>query len=68
MNGVCFTLKSNGRPVEPQRINEYLSIIKDSGSVFLTLTTYQSLPALRASISNWRSTLEDMVTAWEAML
>ena len=67
MNGVCFTLKSNGRPVEPQRISEYLSIIKDNGSVFLTPTTYQSLPALRASISNWRSTKEDMVTAWEAM-
>lgn len=67
MNGVCFTLKSNGKRAEPQRVTDYLSILKDNGSVFLTPTTYQSVPALRASISNWRTTKEDMVTAWEAM-
>lgn len=67
MNGICFTLKSNEIPVGAQEIKNYLLKLKKNGGVFLTPTTYQSLPAIRASISNWRTTKEDMVTAWEAM-
>ena len=67
MNGVCFTLKYRKTPVEADEIKDYLVKLKDNGGVFLSPTSYQSLPAMRASISNWRTTEKDMVTAWEAM-
>ncbi len=67
MNGVCFSLKSKQAPVGTEEIKRFLSKLKDNGSVFLSPTAYQSLPAIRASVSNWRTTEEDMVTAWEAM-
>lgn len=67
MNGVCFTLKSKDTAVKAEEIKSYLVKLKDSGGVFLTPTSYQSLPAIRASISNWRTTENDMVTAWKAM-
>lgn len=67
MNGICFTLKSNETLVGAQEIMAYLSRLKKNGGVFLSPTSYQSFPAIRASISNWRTTEEDMVTAWKAM-
>lgn len=67
MNGVCFTLKTRDGFAGEDEIKNFLAKIKEDGGVFLTPTVYRSLPAMRASVSNWRTTETDMVTAWEAM-
>ncbi len=37
MNGICFTLKSNGTPAKAEGIKNYLLKLKDNGGVFLSL-------------------------------
>ncbi len=67
LNGVCFTLKSEGEPVSLEKIQRYLTALQTGGQVFLTPTVYKGVPAVRASVTNWRTTDQDMTTAWQAI-
>lgn len=67
MNGICFSLCGKGGRADALETSAYLEKVKESGGVFLTPTTYDSLPALRASVSNWRTTDEDMRVVWRTM-
>lgn len=51
MNVVCFTLNK----IEPtmEKINGFLTLVRDDGRVFFTPTIYNGVPAIRAAISNW---------------
>ncbi len=64
MNGVCFTL--SGNPTADD-INAYLKRLSDSGEVFLTPTNLFGTPAIRISISNWRTKEDDIKRVWSAM-
>ncbi len=64
MNGVCFTL--SGEPTA-EDIDAYLKRLSDEGEVFLTPTNLFGIPAIRSSISNWRTNEEDLERAWSAM-
>lgn len=65
LNVVCFTL--NGRPDE-QSVRAYLDRLQRDGRVFMTPTQLSGIPAIRAAISNWRTTQADMEICWRAML
>ncbi len=67
LNGVCFTLAAEKKQLSIPVVKEYLSRLQKSGDVFLTPTLYQEIPAIRVSITNWRTTQEDVETAWNAM-
>ena len=55
LNVVCFTLAD-----DPARIGQVAQAVTDSGEAFLTTTTYEGVPALRAAFSNWRTTRADV--------
>ena len=63
MNGVCFTLQ---HPTT-ETVNSYLRRLRDTGEVFLTPTNLRGTPAIRVSISNWRTEAKDIKRAWAAM-
>lgn len=65
LNGVCFTL--NHEPLSLELIQHYLILLKESGAVFLTPTVYYGTPAIRISITNWRTTEQDVAMAWQAL-
>ena len=67
LNGVCFTFATEADPVSLEVVKEYLNSLKEKGDVFLTPTVYNDIPAIRVSISNWRTTQEDVEIAWQAM-
>lgn len=67
LNGVCFTLKSEGEPAPLEEIQHFLAVLQAGGDVFLTPTIYKGIPALRASITNWRTTEQDMEITWQAL-
>jgi glutamate/tyrosine decarboxylase-like PLP-dependent enzyme len=67
MNGICFTLARKGNDVLPGDIQQYLDIVKEEGQLFLTPTTYKGIPALRLSVTNWRTTQKDVEIAWQAL-
>ncbi len=64
MNGVCFTL--SGEPTF-DNISAYLKRLSDAGEVFLTPTDLFGTPAIRISISNWRTEQRNVERAWSAM-
>ena len=64
MNGVCFTLA--GQPTT-EHIDAYLGRLRKGGRVFLTSTNLRGTPAVRVSISNWRTTQDDLRVAWKAV-
>lgn len=66
LNGICFTLKKEGE-VSIEYIRGYLKRLQRSGDVYLTSTVYKGIPAIRISISNWRTTMKDLDIAWKAM-
>jgi glutamate/tyrosine decarboxylase-like PLP-dependent enzyme len=68
LNGICFTLATKKEKISVEVVREYLKRLHKQGDVYLTPTTYQDIPAIRASITNWRTTQEDVETAWKAML
>jgi hypothetical protein len=67
LNIVCFTLKRpDGKPSQ-EDIRAFLERLRDDGRVFLTQTVYEGVPAIRAALSNWRTTQKDLELAWSAM-
>jgi glutamate/tyrosine decarboxylase-like PLP-dependent enzyme len=68
LNGVCFTFAMEEDKISVERVNKYLKILQQKGVVFLTPTVYKEIPAIRASITNWRTTQEDVELAWKAIL
>jgi glutamate/tyrosine decarboxylase-like PLP-dependent enzyme len=68
LNGVCFTLKSEKAPVSLSKIQRFLTLLTAGGQVFLTPTVYKDQPALRVSITNWRTGENDLEIAWTALL
>lgn len=64
MNVVCFTLDG----AENATVDEYLNRVNAAGKVLMTPTVYDGQPGIRAAISNWRTTLDDLDIAWESMM
>jgi len=58
MNVVCFTFKKDGLTLED--IREFLAKVRDDGQVFFTPTSYKGIPAIRAAISNWQTSVNDV--------
>ncbi|MFC1879013.1 pyridoxal phosphate-dependent decarboxylase family protein [Chloroflexota bacterium] len=67
LNGVCFTISSEGEAVSLDAIKGYLKSLKENGDVFLTPTVYMDIAAIRVSITNWRTSHKDVEIAWRAM-
>lgn len=65
MNVVCFTIKEESLTLEG--IQHYLNAVRDDGRVYFTPTVYKGVPAIRAAISNWQTTLQDIDIAFTAL-
>jgi glutamate/tyrosine decarboxylase-like PLP-dependent enzyme len=65
MNVACFTFSE--RDVSMETIKIFLSAVRDDGRVFFTPTIYKGVPAIRAAISNWLTTKNDMDLALEVL-
>ena len=65
MNVVCFTL--NDDAVTSDVIKKFLETVRDDGRVFFTPTVYKGIPAMRAAVSNWLTTREDIEVAFEVI-
>jgi glutamate/tyrosine decarboxylase-like PLP-dependent enzyme len=65
MNVVCFTF--NKPTVEMQEILQFLADVRDDGQVFFTQTIYKGTPAIRAAISNWQTSTEDVELGFEVL-
>ena len=57
MNVVCFTLRDHSSLEE---VRAFLGRVRDDGHVFFTPTVYKNTPAIRAAISNWQTTDDDV--------
>ena len=66
MNVVSFAFKHVDGTDD--QVATFLNRLRDSGKTFLTPTTYQNIRGMRAAFSNWRTTLNDVEIAWQAML
>lgn len=64
MNVVCFTLAGD-RTLED--IREFLHEVRDDGQVFFTQTVYKGTPAIRAAISNWQTSAEDVELGFDIL-
>jgi len=65
MNVTCFTLKHESLTFET--VQAFLREVQDDGQVFFTPTIYKDIPAIRAAVSNWQTTREDMDVAIEVL-
>ena len=65
MNGVCFTFAEDATA---KKVNAYLAALRDGGEVFLTPTNLRGTPAMRVSVSSWRTTEDDIHIAWKEMV
>jgi glutamate/tyrosine decarboxylase-like PLP-dependent enzyme len=65
MNVVCFTLAGSKSAMD--EIRAFLNAVRDDGRVFFTPTVFKGVPAIRAAISNWLTTTEDMEVAFEVI-
>jgi glutamate/tyrosine decarboxylase-like PLP-dependent enzyme len=68
LNGICFTFAKEKEKLSVKVVKEYLKSLQENGDVFLTPTVYKGIPAIRVSITNWRTTQADVELAWKAML
>ncbi|MEO8533668.1 MAG: pyridoxal-dependent decarboxylase [Flavobacterium sp.] len=64
LNNVCFTLKGNQNQ---EKIASFLTLLNDSGKVFMTPTVYQNRKGIRASFVNWRTSEKDIKIVIEEM-
>ncbi|MEZ4633978.1 MAG: pyridoxal-dependent decarboxylase [Caldilineaceae bacterium] len=67
MNGLCFTLAPTEDGVTLDDVQRFLARVTADGGAFLTPTLHHGIPAMRASITNWRTTAEDVERAWKAI-
>lgn len=65
LNNVCFTLKGEHNQ---EKVSQFLSVLNDTGKVFMTPTVYQNRKGIRASFVNWRTTEDDVKLVIEEML
>ncbi|EMI17241.1 Pyridoxal phosphate-dependent decarboxylase [Rhodopirellula maiorica SM1] len=66
MNGIVFTLA--GDNVTHGQIQAYLQAVQVDGVLYMTPTEYFNAPAIRISVSNWRTTEHDIADVWNGML
>jgi len=64
LNNVCFTLKGEHNQ---EKVSQFLSVLNDTGKVFMTPTVYQNRKGIRASFVNWRTTEDDVKVVIEEM-
>lgn len=67
MNVVCFSLAVSPETLSMALIDDFLAKLRDDGRVFMTRTNYKGIPAIRAAISNWRTSAADIELAWQAL-
>ncbi len=67
LNGFCFALRDEDGLADDAAHSAYLQRLADDGRVFMTPSRYLGTPAIRVSISNWRTRQEDIAIAWDAM-
>lgn len=67
LNGLCFALRLPGGFASEDVHHAYLQHLVEDGRVFMTPTRYLGRPAIRVSISNWRTERVDIEIAWRAM-
>jgi glutamate/tyrosine decarboxylase-like PLP-dependent enzyme len=67
LNVVCFTLAIARSEILLEIVEKFLTYVRDRGQVFLTPTVYRGIPAMRAALSNWRTTDIDIDIAWETL-
>lgn len=65
MNVVCFTLKEDNLTFA--RLQQFLAAVRDHGKVFFTPTVYKGTPGIRAALSNWQTTEEDIRITTQAL-
>lgn len=68
LNGICFTFSKGKEKLSTEFIRGYLKRLQSNGDVFLTPTVYLGTPAIRVSITNWRTTQADVDSALKAIL
>lgn len=64
LNNVCFTLKGDHNQ---EKVASFLTLLNDSGKVFMTPTVYQNRKGIRASFVNWRTSEKDIKIIMEEM-
>lgn len=64
LNTVCFTLKGKENQ---DKVNAYLTLLNDTGKVFMTPTIYNGQKGIRAAFVNWRTTENDIALATKLM-
>jgi glutamate/tyrosine decarboxylase-like PLP-dependent enzyme len=64
MNVVCFSFRED---TSITAIRTFLDAIRDDGRVYFTPTVYKERPAIRAAISNWQTSEDDIDIAVEAL-
>jgi glutamate/tyrosine decarboxylase-like PLP-dependent enzyme len=65
MNVVCFTL--NIKDLTSESVKEFLREVRDDGQVFFTPTSLKGVPAIRAAISNWQTSIQDVELGFEVL-
>lgn len=69
LNVVCFTLEAaDGAPIDGAQVADFLDRLRDDGRLLLTPTVFDGRPAIRAALSNWRTTAADLDIAWAALV
>ena len=63
LNIVCFALQREGVAAR----QDFLRALERDGRVYLTPTTWQGRPAIRAAFSNWRTSELDLQLVQEAL-
>ncbi|TWT80246.1 L-2,4-diaminobutyrate decarboxylase [Planctomycetes bacterium CA13] len=66
MNGIVFTLA--GQEVTHRQVQTYLHRVQSGGVLYMTPTEYSETPAIRISVTNWRTTQQDISQVWKGML
>ncbi|RUT71042.1 aspartate aminotransferase family protein [Flavobacterium cupreum] len=64
LNNVCFTLKGDHNQ---EKVATFLTLLNDTGKVFMTPTVYQNRKGIRASFVNWRTSEKDIKIIIEEM-
>lgn len=64
LNTVCFTLVGKENQ---EKVNTFLTILNDTGEVFMTPTVYYGQKGIRAAFVNWRTTEKDIAKVTKLM-